>query len=281
MALQESLNRFNKQQEKCLSTFSSTTVRAGPSKATQHQKDAVRATPSAYKFTNDLERLQLINSIRKSTAGAQIKRVIDLLLKSRESLTAEEIYEACYVDVKANKTVFDSLTNNPRVTFNRNHFSYKPKHSVNNKAELLSLIKKEFCEGVAVTELEEVYPTVMEDLQALKASREIWIVPQNRSKEKIAYPDDLHDSILVDDDLKCLFREIDLPQDMIDIEKDLKKNRMIPATDTAKRQVVARASHGTVAKSKQERKERRLSKRTKLTNAHVPELWKYFYGPAT
>ena len=33
------------------------------------------------KFSNDTERLQHINSIRKSAVGAQIKRVIDLLFE--------------------------------------------------------------------------------------------------------------------------------------------------------------------------------------------------------
>lgn len=37
--------------------------------------------PDGAKFSSDTERLQLINSIRKSPVGAQIKRVIDLLFE--------------------------------------------------------------------------------------------------------------------------------------------------------------------------------------------------------
>ena len=38
-----------------------------------------RPPPSAVKFSNDIERLQFINKIRKSPANAQLKRVIDKL----------------------------------------------------------------------------------------------------------------------------------------------------------------------------------------------------------
>jgi transcription initiation factor TFIIE subunit beta len=85
MALQEKLDRFKKQQEKCQSTLTSI---AASNKATSHKFTPVAAAPSvarapapAVKFSNDTERLQHINSIRKSPVGAQIKRVINLLLE--------------------------------------------------------------------------------------------------------------------------------------------------------------------------------------------------------
>ncbi|KAL5573015.1 hypothetical protein UlMin_022612 [Ulmus minor] len=63
--------------------------------------------------------LQLIDNIRKSPVGAQIKRVIDLLLETRQALTPEQINEACYVDLSTNKAVFDSLRHNPKVKLTR------------------------------------------------------------------------------------------------------------------------------------------------------------------
>ena len=82
MALQEQLDKFKKQQEKCQSTLTS----IASSKPKTTQKSFVPAAPNrppapAVKFSNDTERLQHINSIRKSPVGAQIKRVIDLLLE--------------------------------------------------------------------------------------------------------------------------------------------------------------------------------------------------------
>lgn len=86
-SLQESLNKFKQQQEKCQSTLTSIAKRATPSKPSHHaQKSAGHSSshpakpPSApVKFSNDTERLQHINSIRKSPVGAQLKRVLDLL----------------------------------------------------------------------------------------------------------------------------------------------------------------------------------------------------------
>lgn len=78
MALQESLNKFKKQQEKCQATLTSIAAKSGSSRAAQPQ---ARPPAPAVKFSNDTERLQHINSIRKAPVGAQIKRVIDLLLE--------------------------------------------------------------------------------------------------------------------------------------------------------------------------------------------------------
>lgn len=84
MALQDKLDRFKKQQERCQTTLtgiaaskSSSTPKFTPAPAAPNG----RPPAPAVKFSNDTERLQHINSIRKSPVGAQIKRVIDLLLE--------------------------------------------------------------------------------------------------------------------------------------------------------------------------------------------------------
>ena len=102
MGLQEKLERFKKQQEKCQSTLSSI---AASKAASTHKSSSSSSTPTpaanaaaagssngigrnykagaapAVKFSNDTERLQHINSIRKAPVGAQMKRVIDLLFE--------------------------------------------------------------------------------------------------------------------------------------------------------------------------------------------------------
>lgn len=80
MALQEKLDRFKKQQEKCHSTLSSIASKKAPPTKKPSAPVANGRTPApAVKFSNDTERLQHINSIRKAPVGAQMKRVIDLL----------------------------------------------------------------------------------------------------------------------------------------------------------------------------------------------------------
>jgi len=92
------------------------------------------------------------------------------------------------------------------------------------------------------------------------------------SQEDIVYPNDPKAKIKVDDDLKHLFREIELPRDMVDVEKELQKNGIKPMTNTAKRLAAAQID-GVKPKPKPKKKQREITKRTKLTNAHLPELF--------
>ncbi|CAN4099956.1 unnamed protein product [Withania somnifera] len=276
-SLQGRLQRFNKQQGKCQSTLTSMDARAGPSKAAPPRPANTKPPAPAVKFSDDTDRLRHINSTRKAPVGAQIKRVIDLLLETRQAFTPEQITEACHVDINGNKAVFDRLRNNLKVHYDGNRFSYqeiKPKHTLKNKEELLVLIQR-FSEGIAVIDLKDAYPTVMEDLQALKDAGQIWLLSNIDSQEGIAFPNDLRVPIKVDDDLKQLFKGIELPRDMLDIEKDLQKNEMRPATNTAKRRAMAQV-HGIAPKPKPKTKKKKhdISKRTKLTNTHLPELFK-------
>ncbi|CAL0314506.1 unnamed protein product [Lupinus luteus] len=277
MALQEKLDRFKKQQEKCQSTLVSTKA-AQTLKPPSSSSTNGRVTPiPSVKFSNDTERLQHINSIRKAPVGAQMKRVIDLLFETRQALTPDQINQVCYVDMNANRNVFESMRKNPKIKYDGERFSYKSKHDVRDKKELLVLIRK-FLEGIAVIDLKDSYPTVMEDLQALKAAGQIWLLSNFDSQEDIAYPNDPRVPIKVDDDLKLLFRGIELPRDMLDIEKDLLKNGMKPATNTAKRRSTAQMEGIPASKSKPKKKNKEISKRTKLTNVHLPELFQNLKG---
>jgi len=48
-----------------------------------------------------------------------------LNFQTRQAFTAEQINEATYVDIHGNKAVFDSLRNNPKVSYDGRRFSYK------------------------------------------------------------------------------------------------------------------------------------------------------------
>ncbi|KAM0977848.1 hypothetical protein ACFX13_014156 [Malus domestica] len=216
------------------------------------------AAPMPVKFSHDIARLQHILSIRKAPLGAQIKFVIDLLRETRLSYTMEQINQARYVDF-----FYDGKS-----------FSYNPKHYIADKSQLRSLIG-EFPVGIPVVDLKNAYPNVMDDLQALKASGDIWLLSNFDSQENIAYPNapppPPKRSFKVDDELKAHFRAIELPHDMIEIEKELQKNGMKPATDTAKRRALAE-TQGIPNKSSKP-KAKKIRKRTKITNLHLPELF--------
>ncbi|WCJ41758.1 Transcription initiation factor TFIIE beta subunit [Euphorbia peplus] len=281
MALQDQLNKFQKQQEKCQTTLSSIAKSRPVISKTPQKPIPVAAPPFTStktpgpqgKFSKETERYQAINNIRKGATGKQIKLVIDLLLRTREALTPEQINAECFVEVNNNKAVFDSLTNNPKVSYDGRCFAYKSKHNLKNKKDLLDLVKK-YPQGIAVIDLKDSYPTVLDDLQALKRAGQIWLLSNFDSQEDIAYPNDQRVAIKVDDELKQLFRGVELPRDMLDIEKDLQKNGMRPATNTAKRRADAQV-HGISTKPKSKKKNKEISKRTKLTNQHLPHLFEH------
>ncbi|XP_058210262.1 uncharacterized protein LOC131322801 [Rhododendron vialii] len=260
-------------QRKNKSSFTSTAAKAAVSSfSTEKSSNSTPPTNAktsapTVKFSENSGRLQRFNVKEKSPVGVLIKRVVDLLRETRQALKTNQILEACNVDMIENKNVFENLRNNPKVVYDGRCFRYKSKHGLEDKDQVLKFIRT-FPNGIDVDEVKDAYPTVMEDIQAMKAAGEIWLL-SDKKKETIAYPNDLRVTINVDDDLKQLFREIELPHDMLDIEEDLVKNGMKPATDTVKR----RMALALIANSEPKKKVIDFSKK-KLTNSHLPELFK-------
>ncbi|KAF7034318.1 hypothetical protein CFC21_045351 [Triticum aestivum] len=277
MALNDGLARFRLQQERnhaILSTIaatktSSSSSTTNPSRHRQQPASTPRSAAKPSPFSDDTARLQKINQVRTSAVGQQLKKVIELLEKTREGLTAHQINEQIYVDIDGNNDVAESLRNNAKVRFDGRRYSYKPTHDVTGKGELLTLIKS-LPDGLPVSEVKDAYPAVQDDLQALKSSGDVYLLPGEGGV--IAYPNDPRSRMEVDAELKKLFHDIKLPQDMLDIEKELRKYREKPATDTMKRRA-AEQLHGHQPKPKKARKKSHgITSRTKITNAHLPWL---------
>lgn len=133
MALAQKLAQFNKQQEKLQASLATLPTRPKPASGSASRKAPApppRSQPlvplaQRFSFTNDTEKLQQIATIQKSPVGAQIKRVIELLLETRQVLLPEEINDLCLVDVKGIKDVFESFKSNVKVSFDGQRFAYK------------------------------------------------------------------------------------------------------------------------------------------------------------
>ncbi|CAM0954746.1 unnamed protein product [Alopecurus aequalis] len=267
MDLNQKLNRFKLQQERCHASLSTIAAAATtrPQQYAAPRPPARPSAPAAVRFSDDTVRLQKMHAVRTSAVGSQIKDVIELLYK----VTAKQINEATYVDIERNSAVFESLRNNPKVRFDGRFFSYKPKNDVKGKDQVLSLIRG-FPDGIPVSELEDAYPSVLDDLQALKSSRDIqWL----SGEQDILYPNDPRTRMEQDAELKAPFHEIKLPKDMLDIEKELRRVGEKPMTDTTKRRAAEQA-HGRVPKPKKSRKKPRgLTSRSRITNVHLPGLF--------
>lgn len=89
MDLNERLSKFKLQQERCQTTLSGIAAnhasismpKLAPGVRPVNAPLAPVKPLQPIKFSNDTERLQHINSVRKSVVGAQIKLVIELLYK--------------------------------------------------------------------------------------------------------------------------------------------------------------------------------------------------------
>ncbi|XBI14755.1 hypothetical protein VPH35_057291 [Triticum aestivum] len=138
------------------------------------------AAGAQIRFSDDTARLQKINQVRTSAVGKQIRDVIALLERTREPLTLHQINEKTYVDIDGNGAVAESLRNNAKVRFDGECYSYKRTHDVRGKDELLSLIRT-FPDGLPASEVEDAYPSVLEDLQALKSSGDIYLLSVQRT----------------------------------------------------------------------------------------------------
>jgi transcription initiation factor TFIIE subunit beta len=107
-------------------------------------------------------------------------------------------------------------------------------------------------------------------LQALKSSGHIfWL----SGDQDIVFPNDSRSKVELDTDLKKLFCEVKLPNDMLDIEKELRRNGEKPMTDTTKRRA-AEQIHGKPSKpNKPRKKQRGITSRSRITNVHLPALF--------
>ncbi|PWA42545.1 Transcription initiation factor IIE subunit beta [Artemisia annua] len=108
---------------------------------------------------------------------------MDKMKKLAESnINLHEVYNVVIYDHFVNKDVFEFLLKNSKVNFDGNEFSCKPAHNVGGKTQLLGLIKGHV-DGIAVADLKDAYPTVMQDVQALKAGGWIWLISRLDYKE--------------------------------------------------------------------------------------------------
>lgn len=81
----------------------------------------------------------------------------------------------------------------------------------------------------------------------------------------------------MDDDLKQLIREVDIPREFMDVEQELQRAGMKPAVNSGGREAMAGVPRFQIPKP--QKKKRGESKRTKFTNAHLPELLKSIEEP--
>eukprot|EP00850_Spirogloea_muscicola_P016948 SM000141S00892 [mRNA] locus=s141:204503:205909:+ [translate_table: standard] len=212
----------------------------------QHQQQMAK-----YKFLQESDKYVQMENVRRLPVGAQMKKVIDLLLLERKAFTTQEIYSTLYVDIDKNEELQDNLKSNVKVAFDGTRYSYKAsswpqkilaplaKHELENKEQLLKLIRQ-ILDGTPIADIKDAYPGVLNDVQELKAAGQIWAITNTDNNEEVVYPNDPKlMGFKVEDDLKQLLRSIEHPREFVDVERELIKAGIKPVSDPARRQMMA------------------------------------------
>ncbi|GBG61434.1 hypothetical protein CBR_g21779 [Chara braunii] len=217
-----------------------------------------------------------IKRIQSLPTGRHLKLVLDTLKEERRPLTPQQIKEYCGVDVNENKELFESLKNNPKARYDGHSFEYKSAYAVNNKDDLLRLIRT-VPEGIPMADLEDSYPGIIEDAQELKAAGQAWLIQNSDSQKDIIYPNDPRIVIQVDEEIKQLVRSIEMPREFVTIERELEKIGSRPISNSLQRQAILGVPRHLQQKPKPRKK--RENKRMKYTNFHLPELFRSIKMP--
>lgn len=115
-------------------------------------------------------------------------------------VSIDQIKENTEVDLLADKALLDEISSNKKISVTGEgenlKFAYKARHSnINDKRSLFEMIKRRWAQGkygLPYTEVEDCYPTIMEDIASMVNGCEIIAVKNNEFNKLILYPRDFN-----------------------------------------------------------------------------------------
>ncbi|CAI5967935.1 unnamed protein product [Closterium sp. NIES-65] len=84
-------------------------------------------------------------------------------------------------------------------------------------------------------DVRDSYSAVAQHVQELRAMGQAWVLFNADSGDEVLFPNDPRIAIKVDPDIRALFRRIDLPRDLTDLEKELQRCGQNPAMPAVRR----------------------------------------------
>eukprot|EP01023_Acetabularia_acetabulum_P026219 TRINITY_DN2494_c0_g1_i3.p1 TRINITY_DN2494_c0_g1~~TRINITY_DN2494_c0_g1_i3.p1 ORF type:complete len:314 (+),score=77.51 TRINITY_DN2494_c0_g1_i3:205-1146(+) len=206
---------------------------------------------------------------KKSVPMAKVKKdVLDLLKKTHEGLTLEEIDEKLNFDIQGEESLRQALIETGRIEIQDGVYRFKAKYQICDKFELLELLKQYSNQGLPAEDLKDSYKNVTNDIEELKKTRDLYAIWSTEIKGYMLYPQDPVLKLDVDDDLVEFFRGIEHPVVQEDFDQLLQEYGITPTRRTSKRQRAAPLQAKDKKKKSKERKIRRY------TNTHLMELFK-------
>lgn len=159
-------------------------------------------------------------------------------------------------------------------------FSYKAKHVLEDKREMLALIQRH-PDGILMDDVTDAYQTADADAEDLIAGKMVIFLVNTETRERVLYPVDDAYEMTVDEDIASMFHAVEVPEHDAEFDAALQKIGMEPAPRRAT--VPGAGGRGDDGEEddeweggKQKKKKKRAVnfERMKVTNVHLPELFK-------
>jgi transcription initiation factor TFIIE subunit beta len=139
------------------------------------------------------------------------KRVMDLLHRTRKPMSTAELHNELGWPVDVPE-LWEMLLHNDKVLFDEKtrRFSYKAKHTIRDRREMLALIHKH-PDGVLEEDVVDAYQGAVEDAAALIESGDVIFLVNAESRERVLYPVDETYEVHVDEDVSSAFHGVTIP----------------------------------------------------------------------
>jgi transcription initiation factor TFIIE subunit beta len=206
------------------------------------------------------------------------KRVMDLLNVTRKPMSTAELHNELGFPVDSPE-LWDMLLHNDKVSYNEQtrRFSYRAKHVLADRREMLALVQKH-PDGILLDDVADAYAAAAEDAEALVAAGAAVSLVNAESREKVLYPVDDAYEVEVEEEIAGMFHAVAIPSHDPDFDAAL---RNVGAEPAPRRSTAPRAGDDDSdeeggGKAKKKKKKRRAVnfERMKVTNVHLPELFK-------
>ncbi|BDA43008.1 probable general transcription factor IIE subunit 2 at C-terminar half [Coccomyxa sp. Obi] len=207
-------------------------------------------------------------SVARSTVplAKQIKNVLDYLLADRTAtLSAADISERFGHDASPGTPLHMALAANDKIeVLPDGSFAYKAAHELSDKRQLYAHLLRA-PDGTYSGALKDAYPTVMDDIAALRNEGLIWLLPSvDVGGDDVLYPREERPMISVSPDVAALWHEVTVPADPDALEEELRRAGIAPAPRSGPRRRPPPAA---------KQKAKRAYRPRNVTNIHMPELF--------
>ena len=203
---------------------------------------------------------------------------MDLLHRTRKPLSVAELHNELGFPVDRGE-LWDMLLNNDKVLYNTEtrRFSYKAKHVLEGKREMLALIQKH-PDGILMDDVVDAYQTANVDAEDLLAGNAVISLVNSETRERVLYPVDDAYEVEVDDNMAAMFHAVEIPTHDADFDAAIRKVGAEPAP----RRAIGGGpganddedEEGEGGKKRGKKKRAVNFERMKVTNVHLPELFK-------